>query len=100
VRIIGEQSVQHHKEDGKRATEGVNNAAAAKKAKTSTISTELQSFVSQFNPAPAKHSFVLCVYVCDEKYIYMYPFSLGVRGVRVCCGYEDRINFGRMLEEL
>jgi hypothetical protein len=54
VRIIGEQSAQHHKEDGKRATEGVNDAAAAKKAKTSTLSTEQQSFVCRFNPAPAK----------------------------------------------
>ncbi len=54
VRIIGERSAQHHKEDGKRATEGVNDTAAAKKAKTSTLSTEQQSFVSRFNPAPAK----------------------------------------------
>ena len=54
MRIIGQQSAQHHKEDGKRATEGVNDAAAAKKAKTSTLSTDLQSFVSKFNPAPAK----------------------------------------------
>jgi cobalamin biosynthesis protein CobT len=54
VRIIGQQSAQHHKEDGKRATECVNDAAAAKKAKTSTLSTEQQSFVSKFNPAPAK----------------------------------------------
>ena len=54
VRIIGEQSAQHHKEDGKRATAGVNDAAAAKKAKTSTLSTEQESFVCRFNPAPAK----------------------------------------------
>jgi hypothetical protein len=54
VRIIGQQSAQHHKEDGKRAAECVNDAAAAKKAKTSTLSTEQQSFVSKFNPAPAK----------------------------------------------
>jgi len=54
VRIIGERSEQHHKEDGKRATEGVDDAAAAKKAKSSTLSTEQQSFVSKFNPAPAK----------------------------------------------
>jgi hypothetical protein len=42
VRIIGQQSAQHHKEDGKRAKECVreNDAAAAKKAKTSTLSTE------------------------------------------------------------
>ena len=32
----------------------MNDAAAAKKAKTSTLSTEQQSFVSKFNPAPAK----------------------------------------------
>ena len=31
VRIIGQQSAQHHKEDGKRATECVNDAAAKKK---------------------------------------------------------------------
>jgi hypothetical protein len=37
VRIIGQQSAQHHKEDGKRAAECVNDAAAAKKAKTSTL---------------------------------------------------------------
>jgi hypothetical protein len=37
VCIIGQQSAQHHKEDGKRATEGVNDAAAAKKAKTSIV---------------------------------------------------------------
>ena len=56
VRIICQQSAQHHKEDGKRAKECVceNDAAAAKKAKTSTLSTEQQSFVSKFNPAPAK----------------------------------------------
>lgn len=56
MRIIGQQSAQHHKEDGKRAKECVceNDAAAAKKAKTSTLSTEQQSFVSKFNPAPAK----------------------------------------------
>ena len=42
VCIIGQQSAQHHKEDGKRATECVNDAAAAKKAKTSTLSTEQQ----------------------------------------------------------
>ena len=40
VRIISEQNTQHHKEDGKRTTEGVNYVAAAKKAKTSTLSTE------------------------------------------------------------
>jgi len=49
VCIIGQQSAQHHKEDGKRAAECVNDAAAAKKAKTSTLSTEQQSFVSKFN---------------------------------------------------
>lgn len=53
VRIIGQQSAQHHKEDGKRATECVNDAAAAKKAKTSTLSTEQQSFVLKFMPAAA-----------------------------------------------
>jgi hypothetical protein len=93
VRIIGQQSAQHHKEDGKRAKECVceNDAAAAKKAKTSTLSTEQQSFVSKFNPAPAKidkerkiscsrsttnaisELLLLCVCVCDEIYIYMYP---------------------------
>jgi hypothetical protein len=48
------ESAQHHKEDGKRATEGVDDAAAAKKAKSSTLSTDQQSFVSKFNPDPAK----------------------------------------------
>ena len=32
----------------------MDDAAAAKKAKSSTLSTEQQSFVSKFNPAPAK----------------------------------------------
>ena len=85
---------QHHKEDGKRAKECVceNDAAAAKKAKTSTLSTEQQSFVSKFNPAPAKIDkerkiscsrsttnaiselllFWVCV-CCDEIYIKTYP---------------------------
>jgi hypothetical protein len=54
VRIISEQNTQHHKEDGKRTTEGVNYVAAAKKAKTSTLSTEQQLFVCRFNPDPAK----------------------------------------------
>jgi hypothetical protein len=90
VRIIGQQSAQHHKEDGKRAKECVceNDAAAAKKAKTSTLSTEQQSFVSKFNPAPAKidkerkistrnvkgrFNSLKKQGVCDEIYIYMYP---------------------------
>jgi hypothetical protein len=91
VCIIGQQSAQHHKEDGKRATECVHDAAAAKKAKSSTLSTDQQSFVSKFNPAPAKidkerkiscsrsttnaisELLLLCVCVCDEIYIYMYP---------------------------
>jgi hypothetical protein len=54
VHIICEKSAQRHKENRKRATEGVNDTAAAKKAKISTLSTEQQSFVSMFNPAPAK----------------------------------------------
>ena len=53
VRIIGQQSAQHHKEDGKRASEGVNNAPAATQAKTTTLSTEQQSFVLKFMPAAA-----------------------------------------------
>ena len=93
VRIICQQNAQYHKEDGKQAKECVceNDAAAAKKAKTSTLSTEQHSFVSKFNPAPAKidkerkiscsrsttnaisELLLLCVCVCDEIYIYMYP---------------------------
>jgi hypothetical protein len=35
------------------------------------------------------------------RYIFISVlFSLGVRGVCVRCGYEDRIHFGRILEEL
>jgi hypothetical protein len=30
VRILGEKSAQHHEEDGKRATEGVNNCCCEK----------------------------------------------------------------------
>jgi hypothetical protein len=37
--IVCEERTQHHKEDGKRALEGVNDAPAAKEAKTSTLST-------------------------------------------------------------
>ena len=37
----------------------------------------------------------------EDIYIFIcILFSLGVRGVCVCCGYEDRIHFGRILEEL
>ena len=43
VLIVGEEKAQHHKEDGKRASEGVNDAPAATKAKTTTLSTEQQS---------------------------------------------------------
>ena len=42
-----------------------------------------------------------CVCVCVMRYIFISVlFSLGVRGVCVRCGYEDRIYFGRILEEL
>ena len=35
------------------------------------------------------------------RYIFISVlFSLGVRRVCVCCGYEDRIHFGRILEVL
>jgi hypothetical protein len=54
VLIVGEEKAQHHKEDGKQAIEGVNDAPAATKAKTTTLSTEQQSFVSKFQPAAAK----------------------------------------------
>ena len=44
---------------------------------------------------------LFCVYVCVMRYIFISVlFSLGVRGVCVRCGYEDRIHFGRILEEL
>ena len=44
---------------------------------------------------------LFCVCVCVMRYIFISVlFSLGVRGVCVCCGYEDRIHFGRILEEL
>jgi hypothetical protein len=46
----------------------VNDAAAAKKAKTSNLSTEQQSFVSKFNPAPAK--------IDKERKISQYSFQL------------------------
>ena len=39
VLIVGEEKAQHHNEDGKRASEGVNDAAAATQAKTTTLST-------------------------------------------------------------
>ena len=44
---------------------------------------------------------LFCVYVCVMRYIFISVlFSLGVRGVCVSCGYEDRIHFGRILEAL
>ena len=59
--------------DGKRTTteSGVRrvDAAAAKKAKTSTLSTEQQSFVSLFKPAPVC---VCCVCVCVQCDMSMY----------------------------
>jgi hypothetical protein len=48
VLIVGEKKAQDHKEDGKRASEGVNDDPAVRKAKTTTLSTEQQSFVSKF----------------------------------------------------
>ena len=53
VLIVGEEKSQHHNEDGKRGSEGVNDAPAATQAKTTTLSTEQQSFVSKFLPAAA-----------------------------------------------
>jgi hypothetical protein len=50
VLIVGEEKAQHHNEDGKRASEGVNDAPAATQAKTTTLSTEQQSFVLKFMP--------------------------------------------------
>jgi hypothetical protein len=45
--------------------------------------------------------FCVCVCVCVMRYIFISVlFSLVVRGVCVRCGYEDRIHFGRILEEL
>ena len=58
VLIVGEEKAQHHKEDGKRASEGVNDAPAATKAKTTTLST--------------------------EQHIYMYPLRPRARGVCLC----------------
>jgi hypothetical protein len=70
----------HHKRDKKRAAGNVNDAPAAKK---------------HSNTPP------FCVHVCVMRYIFICVlFSLGVRGVCVRCGYEDRIHFGRILEEL
>ena len=44
---------------------------------------------------------LFCVYVCVMRYIFISVlFSLGVRGVCVRCGYEDRIHVGRILEAL
>ena len=44
---------------------------------------------------------LFCVCVCVMRYIFISVlFSLGVRGVCVRCGYEDRIHLGRILEEL
>ena len=88
VLIVGEEKAQHHNEDGKRVSEGVNDAPAATQAKTTTLSTEQHSFVSKFNPAPAKidkerkistrnvkgrFNSLKKQGVCDEIYIYMYP---------------------------
>ena len=80
-------------ENGKRSSEGVNDAPAATQAKTTTLSTEQQSFVLKFLPAAAK---------INKKRKITTPvlFSLGVRGVCVRCGYEDRIHVGRILEAL
>jgi hypothetical protein len=61
VCIIGQQSAQHHKEDGKRATEGVNDAAAAKKA-------SWQCSRSTTNAISELLLFWVCVW-CDEIYI-------------------------------
>ena len=54
VLISGEEKVQHHKEDGKRATEGVKDAPVVTKAKTTTLSREKQWFVSKFLQTAAK----------------------------------------------
>ena len=44
---------------------------------------------------------LFCVCACVMRYIFISVlFSLGVRRVCVRCGYEDRIHFGRILEEL
>jgi hypothetical protein len=53
VLIVGEEKAQHHNEDGKRASEGVNDVPAVTQAKTTTLSTEQQSFVLKFMPAAA-----------------------------------------------
>lgn len=40
VRIVCVERAQHREQDGKRATEGVNDVAAVKKAKPSILSTQ------------------------------------------------------------
>jgi hypothetical protein len=67
-----------------------NDAAAAKKAKTSTLSTEQQSFVSKFNPAPAK--------IDKERKISTRNVKGRLNSLKK--HMRIRIHFGRILEEL
>jgi hypothetical protein len=87
---------QHHKRDKKRAAGDVNDAPAAKKHSNTPPSAEIQEQEGTKHIAKEDE-----VCVCVMRYIFISVlFSLGVRGVCVCCGYEDRIHFGRILEEL
>ena len=55
VLVVGEESAQDGKEDGKRATSReTSGAPAAKKSKPSTLSTEEQAFVTKFMPTVPK----------------------------------------------
>ena len=55
VIVVGEESAQDGKEDGKRATSHeAAEAPAAKKCKSSTLSSGQQAFVNQFKPAVSK----------------------------------------------
>ena len=53
VLIVGEESVQDGKEDGKRAASD-EAAPAAKRSKPSPLSADQQAFVAQFKPSASK----------------------------------------------
>jgi hypothetical protein len=110
VHIIGEKRSQHHKEDGNQPMEGIYHATGAKKANPSTLSTEQQSFVSKFKPVPAPISKdrkfktrhvtrqVLLLDSCSLQITREWVYY--VHGQYWSPWYEDRIHFGRILEEL
>jgi hypothetical protein len=93
---------QHHKRDKKRAAGDVNDAPAAKEHSNAPPSgTTLSWQCSRSTTNAISELLLFCVYVCVMRYIFISVlFSLGVRGVCVRCGYEDRIHFGRILEAL